>query len=440
MRIPKRCFIAATSLHVGLWVILLLPVERVHGQEAPFGARDLLSEQSQRPSLFQHRSIVPMVGLSLIGPQWRAAGGFRLDSASDRAAVRLNGRWRLGPLGAYEPDLDEWYDILRLISFARLDYHATYARVGPLKNMRLGHIGHIVNYYSTETDWDSRTIGTELALTRGPLTLEAFTGDILLSSVSGGRLIFRLPKRAHLSANYALHPRQDLHAWSVDIHSDLFAQGAIVFAPFVSYARYRRYGESIAFGGDLRADEFIDLFSLSLRMGAFYNSQRFIPGYIGTLYDVQNQQARIVKSEANLDHLSENDLAGVPLHQAHASHQLFTELNLKVGRSFWFRYYWQQHFGAQPLSALHLRLFMRTGEYFEFGLGMDQLGKRDFWSLFNALEEQSALAFETTFRLVGLLMIHIEARYSFEALQEAEAPRYLNQRRFEPLAAVRIDF
>ena len=134
------------------------------------------------------------------------------------------------------------------------------------------------------------------------------------------------------------------------------------------------------------------------------------------------------------------DLAGVDLSNAHASHQLFTEINLQVGHGFWFRYYWRRHYGAQPLGELHLRLFMRTGRYFQFGLGMDQLGKRGFWSLFDALEDQSTLTFESTFRLTGMIMIHTEARYSFEALPAQNEPRYLIQRRFEPLAAIRFEF
>lgn len=430
---------AAACLHLGLCATLLLTTAGAQAQ-TPFGARGLLAEQLTLQSWERSKMVLPMAGLSLIGPQWRAAGGFRFDWSRHPVALRLTGRWRLGPLGGYQPDLDEWYDLIRLISFARLDYDALYARVGPLRDMRLGNIGHIVNYYSTQAAWDSRTIGAELSLAHGPLTLEAFTGDVLMGEVSGGRLSVRLPHRTRVSANYALHAQHDLLGWSADLESDLFSSSAVVFAPFISYARYHSYGESLAFGGNLQADDFIDLFSVSLRIGTFYNSRRFIPGYIGALYSVQNLEARIVKSGANLDDLTDVDLAGVPLRNAHTSHQLFTELNLQIQRSFWLRYYWRQHYGKQPLSELHLRLFLRTGQYFEIGLGMDQLGKSGFWSLFKALEDQSALTFECTFRLIGALMIHTEARYSFEALPAAGAPRYLIQRRFEPLVTLRIEF
>lgn len=435
MRMPLRCFIAATTVPVVCCLIL-----QAASAQAQFGARDLLSEQLSRHIWEPRRAIVPMAGLSLIGPQWRAAGGFRVDWSNHPADLRLTGRWHLGPLGGYAPDLDEWYDLLRLITFARFDLGAVYVRVGPLRNMRLGNIGHLVNYYGTQAAWDARTIGTELSLTRGSVTMDAFTGDVLMREVSGGRLRVRLPRRTALSAGYALDPRRDLRGWSAELQSDLFASTALIFAPFVSYARYLRRGESLAFGGDLRADEFLDLFSVSLRLGTFYNSERFIPGYFGALYSVQNPQARIVRSGADLQRLTEADLAGVPLRAAHTSHQLLTELNLQVGRNFRFRYYWRRHYGTQPMSELHVRLFLRTGEFLELGLSLDQLGKRGFRSLFDALEDQSALAFESTFRLIGVLMIHTEARYSFELLSDEHPPRYLIQRRFEPLAALRIEF
>lgn len=427
------------ALRCLLGLILLMPASDVQGQMG-FGARDLLTEQVTRQSWERLETVLPMAGLSLIGPQWRAAGGFRFDWSRDPIALRMAGRLRLGPLGSYQPDVDEWYDLVRLISFARVDRGAFYARVGPLRDMRLGSVGHIVSYYSTQTAWDARTVGAELSLTRGPFTLEAFSGDVRLGEVIGGRLSIQMPRRTDLSINYAAHNQHELRAWNAEVHTDLFTSGAIVFAPFVSYARYRGYGEGLSFGGDLRADDFIDLFSLLLRFGTHYNSRRFIPGYIGALYSVQNLQARIVRSGADLNDLSEADLAGVDLSNAHASHQLFTEINLQVGHGFWFRYYWRRHYGAQPLGELHLRLFMRTGRYFQFGLGMDQLGKRGFWSLFDALEDQSTLTFESTFRLTGMIMIHTEARYSFEALPAQNEPRYLIQRRFEPLAAIRFEF
>ena len=403
-----------TALPVWCALLLLSTASPAEAQMG-FGARNILTEQLTWQTWERHQSIMPMAGLSLIGPQWRAAGGFRLDWSRQPITVRLAGRWRLGPLGGYEPDVDQWYDLLRIVSFARYDQGSVYARVGPLRDMRLGAAGHIVNFYSSQAAWDARTVGVEVSLSRGPVTLEAFTGDVLLNQVSGGRLSMNLPRHTSLSANYVMDDRRGLHAWSADLHTDLFASGAIAFAPFVSYARYRDLGEGLAFGGDLRADDFIDLFSLLFRMGTFYNSRRFIPGFVGALYSVQNFDARIVRSGADLNDLTESSLAGTPMKNAHAAHQIFAELNLEIGRSFQFRYYWRNHFGTQPLSELHLRLIMRTGRYFEFELGMDQLGKRSFWSLFTELEDQTVLNFGSTFKLTGLLMIHVEARYSFEA-------------------------
>ena len=403
-----------------------------------FGAQDRLEERTTRYWWERQQRVQPMAGLSLIGAQWRGAAAVAYDWARSPIAARLEGTYRLGPLGTFKPDVDEWYDLVRLIAFARYEHRDLYARLGPLQDMRLG-IGHTVNFYSTSTAWDARTVGAEFAWAKGPVSLAAFTGDVRLDGVSGGRLTIGAIQHSRLSLNYATHPQGDLTAWSSDLRVDLFDRGGIAFAPFASYAWYPDYGDGIAFGGDVHTEEFLDLLSVYFRVAAFYNSRHFIPGYVGALYGVSNLKARIVKADAELATLNPDDLAGITLSTARGVNDLLTEFSLRVGRNFSFWYYWRRHFGAQALSELHIRIFLRHGQHFLLEVGVDRLGEHSFWGIFSPFGDQSALEFTTNLRVAGPLFIYVRARYSFEALPSADGPRFLVQRRFEPLAGIRMN-
>src|SRR5690606_25184103 len=60
-----------------------------------------------------------MGGASLIGPQWRAATNVGLSFVGRSFTGRMSGTFRLGVLGEYGADVDEAYDLLRLVEFIR---------------------------------------------------------------------------------------------------------------------------------------------------------------------------------------------------------------------------------------------------------------------------------------------------------------------------------
>ncbi len=429
----------------GIWKCsgLFLAAFSAAAQPAPFGSEGDLREQLQAARWDYSNVVMAMGGLSLIGAQWRAAAGARLEMVTRPVTMRLSGVLRVGPLGQYAPDIDEPYDLLRLVDFARVNTPRTrpmHVRVGLLDGLQLG-IGHVVNYYGTSVAWDDRTVGAEFSYHSRALSVAGFTGNVLLGGVSGGRItaypLFLaragMTHTAGFSFSYVTDrtPETDLTAYSADMQLELFTTGGVHFSPFVSYAWYVGYGDGLAFGADLHATTFLDLVSFLLRIGAFYNSPHFIPGYVGALYAVHNQHARTLSA-------SGSNIVGLTLGESRGASDLMTEFKLEVPPGFSMRYYYRRHFGSQALSEFHFRLFVRSAQRLRFEVGVDKLGTAGFLGIFDDFDDQSALVFGADYRFLGMLYLSVLARYSFEQVDDGDGPRYLVQRRFEPFAGVRV--
>ena len=445
MNAQHKCF-ANTSVRKCTRIAALLLLVSAHSalaQAPPFGSEGDLREQLQDQWWERNTYFSTMGGLSLIGPQWRAAGTVRLAMVSRQFTLRLRGTMRAGPLGAYGPDTDELYDILRVIDFIRYNSPRElplHLRVGTINDMRLG-VGHLVNYYSTTAAWDARTIGAEIHYGGRVLSVGAFTGDILLEGVSGGRLTVRplaftnaiSSRTLRLGINYVIDrtPGGKLEGYSADLQLDLFSTGDVTFAPYVSYALYSNYGDGISFGADLYADDFLDVLSFRVSAGAFYSSLQFIPGYIGALYSVHNLHSRTRSSEGE-------GLAGITLDKSRGASDFATEIVFEVPPGFSLRYYYRRHFGGQDLDEYHLRIFVRSGQRLRFEVGTDKLGDAGFLGIFGSYGDLSALVFGANYRIFGSLRLSASVRYGFEQLEDENGPRYLVQRRFEPLLGIRI--
>ncbi|MFQ5570431.1 MAG: hypothetical protein ACE5G0_12190 [Rhodothermales bacterium] len=426
-------------------------------QTIPFGSADDPREQIQRVWWRRENNLFAMGGLSLIAAQWRGAGTLSLNLVTRSITGRLSGTLRAGYLGEYTPDVDEPYDLIRLVEFARYNpprNHRVHLRAGLLDRISLG-VGHTVSFFNSSIAWDERTVGAEFIRQGRILELAGFTDNVLFDGVVGGRVALRplawsrlrYTRTAQIGFNYAtdrtsrLPDTRRLEAYNIDLQFDLFESGSVKFAPYASYAWYPGFGDGIAFGGDLYSERFIDLLSFRLRVGLFYNSQGFIPGYIGAFYPVNNPQARIVDSDADLGNIQETDLKGIALQQSAGANDLLTELKIQLG-GFELWYYFRRHYGHQRLSELHLRLFLRTAERIRLEVGIDRQGLKGFFTLFNDLGDQSALVFGTDYYLVGPLWLFLRARYSFERVQGDmdHAQRFLVQRRFEPMTGIRLRF
>ena len=219
-------------------------------QMIPFGSADDPREQIQRQWWRRETFFYAMGGVSLIAAQWRGATSMSLDMVTRPVTARLHGTVRAGFLGEYEPDLDEPYDLLRLVSFARYNpprNHPVHVRAGLIDRMRLG-VGHVVNFFNSSVAWDERTVGGEFIRQGRALEMAGFTDNVLMDGVLGGRLALRplawsqarYLQSAQLGFNYVTD-RSDrppdaprLEAFNVDLQLDLFSSGDVFFAPFAS--------------------------------------------------------------------------------------------------------------------------------------------------------------------------------------------------------------
>ncbi len=427
------------------------------GRLIQFGSANRLEEHIQQRWWDRQQTLHTWGGLSLIGAQWRASGSATFEFVTKPITGRLHGSIRIGPLGTYGPDWDEAYDVLRTLSFARYNPPRTmplHLRVGTIERMRLG-VGHIVSYFSSSVAWDERTVGTEFIYAGRTFEVAGFVDNVLLDGVLGGRVAVRplarsrrLPLRsAKIGFNYVtdrtarLRGNTQLTAYNVDLQFDLFASGNIFFAPYVSYAWIKGFGEGLSLGADLYGNQFLDTFTFRLRLGALYNGKRFIPAYFNTFYTVNNLHARVVRSGTDLSDIRPEDLAGVPLDGGRGGNALLTELHLTILPNFSNESSHRYHLGDQPLHEFHTRFFLRTSEHFVVAFGLDRMAEGGYFAFFNPFDDMAALVFSTDFRIAGSLHLYLRARYTYEHIgDESAGPRYLVQRRFEPYVGLHFPF
>jgi len=269
---------------------------------------------------------------------------------------------------------------------------------------------------------------------RAELRPFARSRSAVLSSIQGA--VSRVADRS----TFGLESISPVDAWSYDVRISAARSGAFTLQPFVSFARFTRYGRGLLFGADLVADNFIDLAGIHFRLAAHYGGRRFQPGYFGAFYPVHNQGARIVASDSS-GIGSDPSVSGLSLENATGGNDILTELRLHFFGTFEFWYAYRRHYGTYNLGEYHLRIYLRATR-FRLALGQDRGGLGGFFSVLKPLSDESALYFASSYRLVRRLWVHAEARYTYEriTIPGADGDRYLVQRWFEPYAGVRVAF
>ena len=391
-----------------------------------------------RMTAHQGHVVTALGGLSLVGARWHAAGSGLYEGTVRSISARLRTTLRAGTGGAPGSNADEWYDALRVVEDARLHLrqdHPLLFRVGLIENLRMGP-GHIVNFFSSSTAWDDRTVGGMVAYSADAVRLEMFTENLLMDGVAGGRITIRplanqamlATRSASLGFSATADWQTDLRGYSTDLQFDLFESGSILFAPFASYAWYDNLGDGLAIGATVYSSGFLGLISFGLRVAAFYNRRGFLPGYVGSFYGVHNKEDRIVQADRP------DQLAGVTLEQRVSGNDLLTEFRLAIGEDFEFWTSFRKHFGAHRLSEYHLRMELEASRVLRVSLGMDLGGLNSIFSVLNDFGDQTALVLVVDYRLAGPLYLNATTRYSFERIDDN---RFLVQRRFEPLTGLR---
>ncbi len=427
----------------------------VSGQPVSFGSADDPMEAFGFPRWQSSVGVEAMGGFSLIGAQWRTAGNFSVEYLSQSISARADGTIRAGIYGTYDRDMDETYDIARLIRYVRIEpsRSSLYLRIGSTNRLRLG-TGHVVNFYSSRTDWDDRSIGIEATWGGRFLRLSAFADNFLLDRVIGGRVAWHplswardeKARSLELGAAYVLDRRRvgldrALEAYNFDLQFTAANIGDILLKPFATFSWYEDAGSGLGVGGELASDNFVDVARFRLRVAVYYSEEGFIPGYVGSFYRVSSPLARILKSEDLSPTDSVGAVAGYSIADANRATSLETELRLLFFGRFELWYNFRRHFGSQALSEYHVRLYFRAGRINAY-IAQDRGGLRHFFTLFNDLGDQTSMEFQTDYRFTPGFWLFVRARYSYEEVERAAdgTHRFVVQRRFEPFSGFRWRF
>lgn len=435
-----------------LVIACTIPAVPAAGQSYLFGSLDDPSEQSSVAWWQAWTELEAAGGLSLVGPQWRTAGRLTAETRTSTASLKVGGMVRTGVYGTYEPDIDETYDLLRLIEYARYRPadSGRYVRIGPLQRTRLGH-GHLVNFLNSNAVWDRRSVGVEVALGSDRIGLESFTSEITDLDIVGGR--FRLqpleqgPGSAWRTLQFGVtavtdrriegSPGEHLDAGGLDVSMEAFRTGGFSFNPFFSYARIRNFGQGFYFGGDMSSENLIDLARVHFRLGLQYSSSEFRPGFFSSFYQAAGPGSVIVSTE----NASEAGFVSMDLGDARRGNAIVTEFRLLIFERFELWYQFVRHHRVQPESEYHLRLYF-VSERLRLGIGQDRGGLDGFFSLFEDLQNLSLLHFDLAYRVSGPVWVSVDARYTYEGgVRGLDGRRqYIVQRRFDPLVALRFRY
>lgn len=443
------------------WLCLVLSyglVSEARAQTFVFGASDDPREAIQDVWWRHDQQLDLKFGPSLISRQWRAKGALSLNMVSPLVLSRLSTQLRAGVYGVYQPDISTWYDAVRTIEFAR--YNApfaspVYARVGVINRMRFGE-GHIVDFFNSGVAWDQRGIGVE-AMARTPIgDLQAFSDNVLFDGIAGARLALRPlgfaadPRTRSLEVGLSAvtdvgslrEQRTELLAYNIDLRFIALGTETLHLAPWASFAWYTEYGSGLGLGAAIQSLDFIDIARFQIRAGLFYNSNQFIPGYVGAFYQVNNDQARILRSRPYLEGDPEIIPEGATLDEAVGGNDLVTELRLMIYDRFELWYNFKRHYGTRNLSEYHFRLFIYSPGTLRVDIGIDRGSLGGFWSIFRNIGDRASLVFGTEYGITDGLWLHVNARYTYELIDGIEdgTQYFLVQRRFEPMGGIRLRF
>ncbi|GAB5519290.1 MAG: hypothetical protein RhofKO_15410 [Rhodothermales bacterium] len=441
-----------------LLVVFLITPGGVLAQTSSFGSLDDPREQAETAWWRRENRLDVMGGLSLIGPQWRGATAIRASLVGPRLALQLNGTLRGGIYGDYRNDRDELYDALRLLEFVRYTPvrkrpgYNQYLRVGAIRNARLG-TGHLVDFFSTMTAWDARTIGVEGFYQTPSFNLAVFSDDVLMDGLVGGRLglhPFRSQRGTRLRTlelglSLVTDQRIDQETftgYNVDLSVDAFRTDPLAFTPFMSAAWYENQGHSFGLGAHVGTMPGGDFGSFQFTLAAFFNSNHFKPGYIGTFYGISNERARVLNAERFDPDRGTEQYADLPLSRLGSDLSIWTELRVLIYEQVEVLYAFRREYASTNLSTMHVRLFFETPGGTRLDLGLDRGDLGGFLTSFNDLGDLTALVLNAEAQVRYPFWIFVQSRYTFEQRDDATdgTQRFLVQRRFEPMAGLRLTF
>ena len=451
-------------LLVPLVVVLatLIPAPKLAAQIVTFGSAEDPLELHGAALARPVRRAQLVGGLSFLAPQWHGAAGAEVEAAAGRFSLGLRGLVRSEFDGErYAPDANELYDLARIVRYVRLNARPgfpAYARVGPTRHVTLG-TGALAEAFAGDADPDEFPIGAEAAVAGARGRLNVFTDDVRFGqSVVGGYAAFKpFPaalapmQRGFLVGVGAVHdlglrgPARTT-AVQVDVRTRLGGGGDLALRPWASYAEYLEYGRGGGIGVDLAADDLVGAGRARVRAGAWYSGKGFIPGYFGPFYAASNPGARIIAA----DPYFADDRARVPvdLRLAEAPGGLSTEFGVEatIFESVVLDVHTRFDFSRAALNTSRFRVAARPGgvDGLLVSFALYRQGLKNVGSLFTSLEDdQNRLELDLEYPLPGAFRLLVRSRYGYARLADDAATgerRYLVQRRFEPMIALRAAF
>ncbi|MEM1116715.1 MAG: hypothetical protein AAGJ11_09425 [Bacteroidota bacterium] len=433
-------------------------------QPLAFGSADDPLEADTDLGGLARAGVLALAGPSYLPDEWRTAVRLDVEAASGRWSAAVGTTLHSGsPL--YGPEADEPYDALRALRYARLNptrRQRTYLRVGPTERQTLG-VGALVQGYRTTTAWDERLVGVEAAVAGRRLRLGAFADDVALSGVVGAEIGLTTPLSfgplrrigvvgagVHDLAQPGLARDSSLTGYEVVLRGDLRRGGPVILSPFVAHAGYLDHGGTIGTGLDARLADVGDALRATGRLAVFGSSARFVPGHVGPFYSIGNVEERIVDDGAffqpDFDPEAADVLVGTPLDSLSGGVDVVLDLRVVAFGRLVASQHIRRHIGDDAASAYSVRLggTFPNGARAEFTL--ERQGFRGFFDLIDDLGDENTLLLDVAFPVGRVGYVFVRSRYGYRrlteddgtAFAEAAPPRYLVERRFEPLAGVRL--
>lgn len=437
-------------LTLGLLLAALCPAGVA--QPITFGSADDPTEAALDP-LGRMARLAAFAGPSYIGVNWRAGIGVEAEGTVGPFSVWVDGRLRAGFDGVYEPDIDEPYDAVRLLRYARLSPTARlpiYLRFGPLARTTLGE-GLLVQSLGTYAAWEERTVGIEMAFRSAAVDVEAFSGDVRPNNLVGGAVTLRPFGRArqpgrrslsvHAEAVHDLGLDQNVGTTAIaaGARSDIAVLGDFSVTPYASHARYLNYGSATAIGAAIGSPDIVGVGRANASIGLIFSSEAFIPGFFGAFYSVHNPDAGIVSSDAYFRDRATEQRVGTRLADAPAGTALTFNLQALVFDAFELSQYIRRDFdGATGAYALRLIVSPARGRDVRFHFELHRQGVEGLRTLFSDLVDEAILVFALDYSVSPPLRLFIRSRYGYTPAGTFAdgSDRFLIERRFEPMVGV----
>lgn len=432
--------------------ILFLAASAVSAQPILFGSASDPTEATLDPYSRGAAQFSAFAGPSYKGTEWQFGIGVSGKGTIGPFGVKVEGVVRTGSDFIHVAEVNEAYDIIRFLEYARVEPTAEapiYLRIGPLRQVTLP-TGQLVRDYATTAVWDERTVGAESAIRFRNIELGGFLSDLRFRGLVGGYVrthpfgqrrtglrSLRLSAEVVHDIEYGAEDR--MSAASAEIRANVWSGGDFRLSPFVSHTRYENYGYGTTAGASIGGDQIAGIARLKFSSGLTFSSEQFIPGHFNAFHSLTRSDSRIVSSTEYFRDPTTQEFVGTPLVESEGGMSWFVEFQGALMDIFEFSQYVRRDFGGST-GAYGLRLTVAPdrGEQFLLRFDLQRQGLQGFQSIFSDLVDEAILGFRMEYGINSSIRAYITARYGYRSLDPLNdgTERFLIERRFEPMIGI----